>query len=148
MTMPRRHRPVKGENAVMDIWYEMPEWATNPTALLLVGIAGGVVVAFVLLTLNRRFRRKAAAETPHAGRISMDMINMAHIRVVGFGGLGLVVMCALVAIDVPAVGLSLGTGFFLGTAGAIVMILRRRETGPISSSTKSPGANTTFKLDE
>jgi hypothetical protein len=132
----------------MDIWYETPDWATNPTALLVLGLIGGSVIALLMIQLNRRAARKASAVVPHRGQVSIDMINMAHIRVVGAGGLGLVAMCAVVAFYIPPIGISLGTGFLLGTAGAIVMILKRRETGPISSSSQSPGANTTLKIDE
>lgn len=112
---------------------------TNSLMLLVYCVAGGAVVALLLLRLHRW----SMAKTPqgvHAGGqvwpISIDMINIAHIRVVGAGGLGLVVMCALVAIVIPPIGLSLGAGSVLGTVLAITWIVRRSKTGPISTSSR------------
>jgi hypothetical protein len=78
---------------------------------------------------------------------STDMINMAHIRVAGIGGLGMVVVSALVALYIPAVGLSLAAGFALGTLLAIVLIVRRRKSGPMPSSGKRPGASNVLSID-
>jgi hypothetical protein len=131
-----------------EVWYQAPDWATtNPLALLVYGFAGGLVVALLLLRLNRWTSARAAREVPHGAYISVDVINLAHIRVVGAGGLGLVAVCALAAVYIPAIGWPLAGGCLLGTAGAILVIRRRRRIGPISSSSKSPGANTTLMID-
>lgn len=131
-----------------EVWYQAPDWATtNPLALLVYGVAGGLVVALLLMRLNRWTSERAAREVPHDAHITVDVINLAHIRVVGAGGLGLVAVCALTAIYIPAIGWPLAGGCLLGTAGAIVAIRRRRKIGPISSSSRSPGANTTLMID-
>jgi hypothetical protein len=132
-----------------EVWYHAPDWATtNPLALALWGIAGGVVLAFVLMRLHRWSRARRSDEIVHPGEISADVINMSHLQVVGAGGLGLVIMCAMVAIVIPPVGLSLGAGCLCGTIVAIVLIRRRGKAGPISSSSQHPGANTTLMIDE
>src|SRR5215831_18411025 len=131
-----------------EVWYQAPDWATtNPLALALYGFAGGLVVALLLIRLNRWTSARAAREIPHGAYISVDMINLAHIRVVGAGGLGLVVICVITAIYIPAIGWPLAAGCLLGTAGATIVIRRRRRLGPIASSSRSPGANTTLMID-
>jgi hypothetical protein len=130
-----------------DVWYQAPDWATtNPLVLTVYGLAGGLVVALVLLRLSRWSSARAAREIPHGTTLSVDVINLAHIRVVGAAGLGLVFICAMTAIYIPAIGIPLGVGALFATVGAILVIRARRKIGPISSSAKSPGANTTFGM--
>jgi hypothetical protein len=117
------------------------------TRLAVPGLAGGLVVAFILIRLNRRSVSHVALAPPTRDQLSTDMINMAHIRVVGIGGLGLVAMCAMVAAYIPTVGLSLAAGFALGTLLAAVLILRRKKSGPMPSSSQRPGANTVLSID-
>ncbi len=134
-----------------EVWYRAPDWTTtNPLALVLYGLAGGVVVALVLARLHQWSKAKATTETEivHPDQLSIDVINFSHLQVVGAGGLGLVVVCAMVAIVIPPVGFSLLAGCVSGTAWAILSIVRQRKDGPISSSSRSPGANTTLRLDE
>ena len=122
---------------------------TNSLMLLVYCVAGGVVVALLLIRLPRWSIAKAPQvhSGGHVSEISIDMINMAHIRVAGVGGLGLVVMCALVAIVIPPIGLSLGAGSVLGTVLAIIWIVRRSKAGPIPTSSQTPGANATLMID-
>jgi hypothetical protein len=130
-----------------EVWYRAPDWATtNPLVVTVYGFAGGLVVALVLFRLSRWSSARAAREVPHGTTLSIDVINLAHIRVVGAAGLGLVAVCALTAIYIPAIGIPLGAGTLLATVGAIVVIRARRRSGPIPSSAKSPGANTTFGM--
>ena len=132
-----------------DVWYRAPDWATtNPLALALYGLIGGAVVALALLWLHRRSQHDVEEELVHPEPVSFDVINFSHLQVVGLGGLMLVITCAMVAIFIPPVGISLGVGSLAGTAVSILLIVRRRKTGPISSSSRSPGANTTFHLDD
>src|SRR5260221_14370568 len=111
------------------------------------GLAGGLVVAVLLLWLNRGSAARVVPGPARSERLSTDMINMAHIRVAGIGGLGLVAMCAVVAAFIPPVGLSLAAGFALGTLFATVLILRRKKAGPMGSSGQRPGANTVLSID-
>jgi hypothetical protein len=47
---------------------------------------------------------------------------------------------------IPSIGVSLATGAVLGVVFAVVLILRRRRTGPLPSSGRRPGANTTLSI--
>jgi Na+/H+ antiporter NhaD/arsenite permease-like protein len=134
---------------MQDVWYSAPDWATtNPLALVLYGVIGGALVAVVLVRLHRRAHHELDDRVAHIEQLSLDVINFSNLQVIGFGGFALVIMCALVAIVLPPVGMSLATGAFVGTVIALVLISRRRKHGPISSSSHAPGANTTFALDE
>jgi hypothetical protein len=102
------------------------------------GLLGGIVVA--LLITHVRLGSGSAAR----GRLdppSPGLINMAHIRVEGVGGLGMVAMSVLVAIFVPRIRLTMVVALLLGVALAAVLIALRRRTGPLSSSGHHPGAH-------
>jgi len=134
---------------MQEVWYAAPDWATtNPLAILLYGVTGGALVALVLVRLHRRAKADLDDQLAHIEQVSLDVINFSNLQVVGFGGFALVVMCALVAIVLPAVGVSLATGAVIGTIFAVVLICRRRKNGPLSTSSHARGANTTFDLDE
>jgi hypothetical protein len=106
-----------------EVWYRAPDWATtNPLALTLYGIVGGALVAMVLVKLHRRSRRDALEEIIHSQQVSFDVINFSHLQVVGVGGLALVIICAMVAIVLPPIGISLGLGSLAGITLAIVLI--------------------------
>ena len=72
---------------------------------------------------------------------------MAHIRVEGVGGLGMVLMAIAVALGIPQVGKSMAAGLLLGALMAVVLIRWRRAAGPMPSSGQRPGANTTLAID-
>ena len=132
----------------MDIFTSTIDWTSNPLALTTFGVAGGSLVALLLLRLNRRTDHGGVAAPLHTEPITIGHINMAHIRVAGVGGLALVAMCAAVAIVIPAVGISLLAGAVAGTGGAMWLIARRRHTGPLASSGERMGANTTLRIDD
>jgi hypothetical protein len=77
----------------------------------------------------------------------LDAINIAHIRVTGIGGLGFVLLALAIALYIPSIGVSLATGAALGIVFAVVLILRRRRIGPLPSSGRRPGANTTLSIE-
>jgi uncharacterized membrane protein len=118
----------------------------DPIVMIVVpGLAGGLVIA-LLIALQRRsskHRADTVGENP-----STDVINMARIRVAGVGGLGLIAMAAVVAWFVPRIGQTLLIGLVLGLVFAAVMILRRRQSGPMSTSGRRPGANVILSIDE
>jgi hypothetical protein len=121
----------------------------NPIVRILVpGLAGGLVFAWILVQANRRSKTTAVIAAGAPGQPTTDMINIAHIRVAGVGGLGLVAVCAMVAAFIPAVGFSLAAGAGLGAMLAIGMIARRRKTGPMPSSSEHMGANSVLAIDE
>ena|SRR5687767_12382373 len=120
------------------------------TGLLVLGFVGGLLIAGVTILLQRRGKPPSVAppvpyrQTP----LTIDMINMASIKVAGVGGLGLVAMAAAVALDVPRIAQSVGIGIGLGAVGALVVILRRRRTGVMPSSGRGMGANTVLAIDQ
>ena len=104
-------------------------WENPVTWIVVPGFIGGLVIALIIGALQRRGRDGGAAE--HAfGRepLSTDVINIAHIRVAGIGGLGLVAMAAVVAWNVPEIGGPVAAGAVLGVLfGAALIVWRRRK---------------------
>lgn len=90
-------------------------------ALMLPGLLGGLVLAAVLARLNRtpssNLSRRSNLEP-----ISPDVINMAHIRVAGVGGLGMMAAALIIAINLPEIGFALLVAVVLGlvTAGGLI----------------------------
>ena len=58
--------------------------------------------------------------------VTPDHINMAHVRVAGLGGLGLVAMAGVVAWNVPAIGVVTLTALVSGVVLAAALIVWRR----------------------
>ena len=77
--------------------------------LIVPGLIGGLVLAGLLARLNRRpssgLVKRSALEP-----ISPDVINMAHIRVAGVGGLSMIAAGVVIAVYLPEIGLSLLAG--------------------------------------
>ena len=81
----------------------------NPVTLILVpGIAGGFILAWLMFRSRRPASTSVLAGGSDRNGVSPDVINMSRIRVGGIGGLGLVAMAATVAVkratDWPDVG--------------------------------------------
>jgi hypothetical protein len=120
----------------------------DPVTLVLVpSVVGGVVLALLIFRLQHRGSRQISPDAFRDTPLSTDVINMAHIRVAGVGGLGLVAMAAWVAFNVPRIGQVLAIGLVTGAALAAVLIYRRRARGPMPSSGERPGANTVLSID-
>jgi hypothetical protein len=95
------------------------------TSLMIPGVLGGLIVALLL----RRMNRQPAVPVPFRPEpLSTDVINMAHVKVAGVGGLGLVAMAIIVAFTVPEIGRSLAIGLAAGAAlaGALILFNRPR----------------------
>lgn len=99
------------------------------TMVLVIGFLGGLLLAGVMLLLNRRTPGDPVPVVYRTAPLSTDVINMASIKVAGVGGLGLVAMAAAVAMDIPRIGQSVGLGIGLGAIAAVVTILWRRQPG-------------------
>ena len=96
------------------------------TTVLALGLLGGCVIASILLLWQHLQAEAPAVVVPYRPLpISTDVINMASIKVVGVGGLGLVAMAATVALNVPRIFEATAIGLVAGTIMAIVMIVRR-----------------------
>ena len=115
-------------------------------SILIPGLIGGVIVALLLL----RFRT-ATPDPPERSRLeppTPGLINMARIRVDGFGGLGLFAMALAVATFVPRIRAEMSIALVLGIVLAATLILLRRRRGPLTSSSDHPGAHTMFELED
>jgi len=113
--------------------------------VVLFGLVGGVGLA-VLFSKVKWSRRRPDADV-FAGAAATDIINMAHIKVAGVGGLGLVVVALATALDIPQIGQSVGLGLAMAIPFAVVLILWRRRAGPMPSSGGQSGANTMLAID-
>jgi hypothetical protein len=116
-------------------------------SLIVPGFVGGLLVALWLVRANRRSSRAGQTLASGDDGSTTDAINIAHIRVAGVGGLGLVAAALVVAVFIPSIGTSLAIGAALGTIFAVVLILWRRRAGPMNSSGRRPGANTTLSIE-
>jgi len=105
------------------------------------------LVAIALAFVHRRSQTADTPlpEAPQSG--GTDMINMAHIKVAGVGGLGFVMIALWIGIVTPGVRGPLLIGAVSGVILAVALILWRRRTGPMTSSGQRPGANTTLSIE-
>lgn len=98
-------------------------------AMMLPGLVGGLVLALVLGRLNRvpssNPGRRSALDP-----ISPDMINMAHIRVAGVGGLGMIAASVIVAVNLPEIGVALLIAVVLGAIIGGGLIFYRSRSNP------------------
>ena len=119
----------------------------DPVFLIVPGFLGGLVIALLFIRRHGRPTDATSGTSTREPRPT-DVINIARIRVAGVGGLGLVAMALTVAWAVPRVGQTLAIGFVLGAIGGVILILRRRGSGPMPSSGRRQGANTTLSIDD
>lgn len=118
----------------------------EPLLIILVpGVLGGLVVAYIVFRLAR-IPSPPVTMTERLDPPSTGMINMAHIRVAGGGGLGMVAMSIVVAIFVPRIRFTMALAFVLGCVMAAVLVALRRREGS-SPSGIDPGAHALFPLE-
>ena len=115
--------------------------------VVLAGVVGGLAFAYVFSKMKRSRNEPELSDVFPQGTASTDVINMAHIKVAGVGGLGLVVVALAVALDVPQIGQSQAISAVLGILFAVGLILWRRRRGPMPSSGGQMGANTMLSID-
>jgi len=118
----------------------------EPLLLILVpGFFGGLVLA---LLLTRKWRRTPSTVVPRRlEAASPSLINMAHIKVEGIGGLGMVAAVAAVAIADPRIGLATILAMVFGGGLALLLIAMRRGTGALPSSGEGPDDRSTLHID-
>jgi hypothetical protein len=117
----------------------------EPLVIVLVpGVLGGILVA--LLMLHVRLRSRLPARWRPLEPPSPGLINMAHIRVDGVGGLGMVAMATTVALFEPRIRLAMIIAVVLGVALGVVLIALRR-AGPLSAGRHDPGAHAMLPFD-
>ena len=78
-------------------------------ALLLPGVVGGLLLAALMAHLNRR-PSSGVVSRSRLEPMSPDLINMAHIRVTGVGGLGMLGAAVVTAFSLPEIGVALAVG--------------------------------------
>ena len=84
-------------------------------ALFLLGPVGGAAFAIVLAALNAR-RAPVTVPDPFARDAALfDVINIAHVRIAGVGGLGLMIVAAVVVLQFQL----LTAAYVLGIVGGI-----------------------------
>ena len=109
----------------------------EPLLIILVpGVFGGLVLALLMASIrwgtpSTIVPRRLAAPSP-------ALINMAHIRVEGIGGLGMVAAVIAVAVTAPRIRLAMIVASVLGIGLALALIAMRRRTGPLHSSGDGP----------
>ena len=116
-------------------------------ALVVPGLLGGLLLAGFLARLNRRpsagLVRRSVLEP-----ISPDVINMAHIRVAGVGGLSMVATGIVIAIYLPEIGFSLLAALVLGVILAVGLIVFRSRRSAIDSGGHDGFLPSVLTLDE
>ena len=117
--------------------------AVSPFAVILApAVAGGLVVAAVLIWRQPRANRQLAAQDVFGkDAASTDIINMSHIKVTGLGGLGFVAVAIVTAITIPGIGVSMAIAAIGGGLIALAIIAWRRVHDPLPSAGSTPGAH-------
>ncbi len=118
----------------------------EPLVIILVpGLFSGLVLALLIAGTRQRSQfiivpRRLAAPSP-------ALINMAHIRVEGVGGLGMVAAVLVVAASDPRIRLATLVASVLGAVLALVLIAMRRRTGALPSRGDGPDDGSTLRID-
>jgi hypothetical protein len=107
----------------------------DPLLILVPGLLGGLVLALLIAASGRGTAptfvpRRLATPSP-------TLINMAHIRVEGLGGLGMVGAVLVVAVSDSRIWLATVAALVLGAGLSLVLIATRR-TGPLPSAGVAP----------
>jgi len=117
----------------------------EPVLIILVpGVLGGIVLAALIASKRISVRTDGVAR--QLAPPSPSLINMAHIRVEGGGGLGIVAAVIAVAVADSRIRVAIGIAALLGAALAAILIARRRE-GPLTSSGDDAGPHSVLGLD-
>lgn len=113
-------------------------------ALLLPALVGGLLVAVVLLLVKPRLSPTVVTLEP----ISPDLINMAHIRVAGLGGLGMLGAVVVTAISLPEIGVALAAAIGLGAVMAVALIAYRGRGRTLGADGQEGPPPTLLALDD
>lgn len=116
-------------------------------AFVLPAVVGGVLLASVLRYVNRRPSSGVVVRSA-LEPMSPDLINMAHIRVAGLGGLGMVGAVVVTAISLPQIGMAMIAGVVAGIAVAAGLIAYRVRPGAAQGGADGDGPQTLLALDD
>jgi hypothetical protein len=118
----------------------------EPLLLALVaGLTGGIVLA--LLITARPSRPSSTVVPRRLDSPSPALINMAHIKVEGLGGLGMVAAVIAVAIADGRIRAATSIAALLGMGLAALLIAMRRRDGGMPSSSGGPDDRSILHLD-
>ena len=113
--------------------------------VLLPGVLGGVLLALAIALRPSRVQKTVVSRRLEAP--SPALINMAHIRVEGLGGLGLVAAVIAVAIADSRIRMAILIAAVLGTVVGLALIAMRRRTGALPSGGNGPEDRSLLHLD-
>ena len=116
----------------------------EPLLIILVpGVAGGIILAVLLAT--RRIALRTGADRRLAPP-SPSLINMAHIPVEGGGGVGIVAAVIALALADPRIRVAIGIAGLFGAGLALLLIMLRRDRGPLVSGGDDSGPHSMLGL--
>jgi hypothetical protein len=116
-------------------------------ALVLPALLGGLLLAVALFTANRRPSSGVVTRTS-LEPMSPDLINMAHIKVAGIGGLGMLGAVLVTALALPEIAIALVTGIGVGAALAVGLIAYRSRSNAAGPGGPDRRLPTVFALDD
>jgi len=118
----------------------------EPLLVILVpGLLGGLMLALIIAF--RPIRTSSTVVPRRLDAPSPSLINMAHIRIEGLGGLGMVAAVVAVAIADSRIRAAIILAAAVGTVGALALILIRRRTGALPSSGGGPDDRSLLHLE-
>jgi hypothetical protein len=116
--------------------------------ILIPGLLGGLVLALLILAGGRAPAQNSSTFVPRRlDPPTPELINMAHIRVEGIGGLGMVAAVVAVAIADPRIRAAMIVALVLGTALALCLIVMRRGGAAKYSSGHGPDERSMLRID-
>jgi nucleoside permease NupC len=81
-----------------------------------------------MFLVNRRHPAPVVTHDPFTDMTSSEILNVAHVRVAGVGGLALVAFCMIVAWQFALTAVAMAAGLVGGAAVAWMLMRRRRRT--------------------
>jgi hypothetical protein len=118
----------------------------EPVLIILVpGVLGGLMLALIIR--RTRLRTPSTVVVRQLEAPTPTIINMAHIKVEGIGGLGMVAVVVIVALAEPRIRLATILGALLGAVLALVLIARRRHNGAMPSLGDGPADRSMLGID-
>jgi hypothetical protein len=115
--------------------------------LLLPALLGGLAFAGLLRWTNRRPSSGVVTQSV-LEPMSPDLINMAHIRVAGIGGLGMVGAVVVTAIALPQIGIALSAAVGFGAAMAAGLVAYRARSSAAAAGGDDGRPPTVLALDD
>ena len=101
-------------------------WLGDFEGFLVVTALGGVLLAALRFSVAHDGTPATVSDPFAREMLSTDTINIAHIRVAGVGGAGLVLAAMLAALEFQLTTVAVALGLCGGTLGALTVILFRR----------------------